>query len=137
MERWSLLMSSQGRPHNALVRATVGVVSICSRKGVLPSPPPFQCSPALRESLSCAWPSVQVIANRERVRQAMQRSLVPLTEYLSTYDDLKDLVTLNKHTYTAEYEAADNTNEDMKTEINRHLRRKKQVRPPNQRQTYY
>eukprot|EP01012_Entosiphon_sulcatum_P030911 TRINITY_DN3847_c0_g1_i1.p1 TRINITY_DN3847_c0_g1~~TRINITY_DN3847_c0_g1_i1.p1 ORF type:complete len:4187 (-),score=787.17 TRINITY_DN3847_c0_g1_i1:47-10915(-) len=69
----------------------------------------------------------EVVEWRRRARSAMQRSLVPLSAYLVTYDDLKDLVTLNKQEYVKNYEEEGHTTEEMKQEIFKHMRRKKQV----------
>ena len=69
----------------------------------------------------------RVCALRERVRSAIRKSLAPLQDYLHTYNELLDLVRLNRQEYIKRYSEEEHTTEEMKEEIRKHMKAKKSV----------
>ncbi|CUG87383.1 dynein heavy chain, putative [Bodo saltans] len=64
---------------------------------------------------------------RDRVRDTVRASLEPLHEYVKMYDELLDLVRLNRTEYIRQYSEEEHSTEEMKEEIRKHLKSKKSV----------
>eukprot|EP00759_Apiculatamorpha_spiralis_P058927 PhF_6_TR948/c1_g1_i1/m.1750/K10408/DNAH; dynein heavy chain, axonemal len=64
---------------------------------------------------------------RGRVRKAISTSLKPLASYLTTYDELLDIVKLKREDYITDFEKEEHTTEEMSQEIKKHLRMKKSM----------
>jgi dynein heavy chain len=69
----------------------------------------------------------RVCALRDRVRSCLQSSLAPLQEYLGTYQELLDIVKLDKQEYIKKFEEEEHSTEEMKEEIKKHVKAKKNV----------
>eukprot|EP00741_Cyanophora_paradoxa_P002452 tig00000076_g2377.t1 len=58
-----------------------------------------------------------VVAARDVLREALRRALVPLHEYLKSYDKFGDLLKMEASAYMAQYEDANYPVQQMKTDI--------------------
>eukprot|EP00670_Eutreptiella_braarudii_P009176 CAMPEP_0174308690 /NCGR_PEP_ID=MMETSP0810-20121108/1920_1 /TAXON_ID=73025 ORGANISM="Eutreptiella gymnastica-like, Strain CCMP1594" /NCGR_SAMPLE_ID=MMETSP0810 /ASSEMBLY_ACC=CAM_ASM_000659 /LENGTH=1420 /DNA_ID=CAMNT_0015416091 /DNA_START=64 /DNA_END=4323 /DNA_ORIENTATION=- len=64
---------------------------------------------------------------RSRVEQAMGKAIVPLQEYIATFEVFGELVKMNVEEYIKEYEGSGATIKSMEAEIEKHLKMRDEV----------
>ena len=69
----------------------------------------------------------RVCGLRDRVAFSLRKSLVPLEQYRHCYDELLDVVRLDKKEYITRYSAEEHTNDEVKDEIRKHSRARKDI----------
>ncbi|KAK3096562.1 hypothetical protein FSP39_001310 [Pinctada imbricata] len=76
----------------------------------------------LLESVGAHEPPVEKLRNN--IRDAVQKALIPMKAYAREYERHLELMNLDINKYVAEYEAADHTAQEVKDEVEMHLREK-------------